>query len=493
MAQSMEDFNQKLEGLESGFNKKLEGLESMMQQMCDNLSGFGAWRTSADKSFRELLTRYPWHPPPPPPRWQNPFDLNMAPPPEGNVAPHAGTRPPASSGERPHGHHPDLHHRDVGGGVLGPPSPRPVMGMSPEHNLIQFDLGGGSGSNHSRFMPKMDFPMFDGDNPRVWKDRCEAYFEVYGISENLKPKFATLNFTGPAATWLQTGELRGPFQAWEALCAVVCDHYDRDQYQINMSVADYHSKFEQLAHSIMLYNPSYDNVYLVTQFLSGLKEEIRASIALHRPKDLETASTLALLQEQELLRNKKNSAFRTEGREFSKFSSRSAGSVDKDKGRVPFKKDVPRKEDSPPVDEKWAAMKAYRKAHGLCYVCGEKWTGKNHKCPPQVSLSVIHEMMELFQLKEDSEEDSEQDEMGDDEEVVLAVQPALQSTPVTLKKRKTLKFRGFIGKQEVLILLDFGSVSTFLSNKMASLIQQQSTDCEPIRYYAADGQPMVSN
>lgn len=66
------------------------------------------------------------------------------------------------------------------------------------------------------------------------------------------------------------------------------------------SVADYHSQFEKLAHGILLYNTVYDDVYFVTKFLAGLKEEIRAPIALHRPRDVDTASALVLLQEEEL-------------------------------------------------------------------------------------------------------------------------------------------------------------------------------------------------
>jgi len=30
-------------------------------------------------------------------------------------------------------------------------------------------------------MPKLEFPKFDGDNPSLWKDRCETYFEVYKL------------------------------------------------------------------------------------------------------------------------------------------------------------------------------------------------------------------------------------------------------------------------------------------------------------------------
>jgi hypothetical protein len=66
------------------------------------------------------------------------------------------------------------------------------------------------------------------------------------------------------------------------------------------SVTYYQAQFEKLAHDILLYNPTYDHVYFVTRFLTGLKEEIRAPVALHRPRDVDTACALALLQEEEL-------------------------------------------------------------------------------------------------------------------------------------------------------------------------------------------------
>jgi hypothetical protein len=52
--------------------------------------------------------------------------------------------------------------------------------------------------------PKMDFPKFDGTDPMIWKDNCEMYFEIYGISDMMKVKFAMLNFVGNAALWLKT-------------------------------------------------------------------------------------------------------------------------------------------------------------------------------------------------------------------------------------------------------------------------------------------------
>jgi hypothetical protein len=68
-----------------------------------------------------------------------------------------------------------------------------------------------------------------------------------------------------------------------------------DNLRQTSSVTEYHAQFDQLAHSIMLYNPSYDDTFFVVRFLHGLKDEIRAPIALHRPKYVDTASALALL------------------------------------------------------------------------------------------------------------------------------------------------------------------------------------------------------
>ena len=54
------------------------------------------------------------------------------------------------------------------------------------------------------------------------------------------------------------------------------------------------------ASRILLYNNSYDDTYFVTRFIADLKEDIRSVIALHQPKDVDTASALALLQLAEL-------------------------------------------------------------------------------------------------------------------------------------------------------------------------------------------------
>ena len=126
--------------------------------------------------------------------WIDSFDLNLA---SGQAA-----HSLVPTWERPSGHRNDHGHRDAGGGILGSHPPRPVTGMPPTslppiHDLT-LDLGASSVCVGPT--PKMDFPKFDGSNPRLWKDKCELFFEVYGVSKSLKPRFAALNFSGSAAS-----------------------------------------------------------------------------------------------------------------------------------------------------------------------------------------------------------------------------------------------------------------------------------------------------
>jgi len=495
--------------------KKFDGFDAAMTRVLDKLTALEAWKSSSSATMDKLFTqaertaaridhiesapstsafpsstRLATAPPQPPSWWVNPFDLNSA--------PHMEMHPPASTMERPSGHRVITTHRDAGGGILGSHPPHPVTGTpldppAPDPGFMEDSRVG-----IRRTVPKMDFPKFDGENPRLWKDRCEMYFEVFGVSENMKIRFAALNFDGAAASWLQTLEMRGRVQNWEELCTAVCERFDRDQYQVHMrqldalrqtgSVAEYYHRFEQLSHSILLYNTSYDDVFFVTRFLHGLKDEISAPIALHCPATVDTASALALLQEEELEKAKMKRTYRHDFRDIHKAGSK--GFTTNDIAKSSMKKEELKKTDNASLKEKWQARKEFRRANGLCFTCGEKWDRK-HKCPDRVSISVIQELLELFQL------DDSPDYTSSEEEETHSVMAVQQSQPVVTssaaqRKRRTMRFRGLISKIEVLILLDSGSAGTFVSPETAASLKQSVQPCDPLQFSTADGSPMLS-
>jgi hypothetical protein len=58
-------------------------------------------------------------------------------------------------------------------------------------------------------------------------------------------------------------------------------------------------------------------------------------------------------------------------------------------------------------------------------------------------------------------------------------------------KRKTMKLSGYIGDMQVLILVDSGSVGSFVSSAVADKLQAQLQGCTPAQYITADGSPMT--
>lgn len=113
--------------------------------------------------------------------------------------------------DRPHGH--GGQHQPRGPVLGGPASPdlppahgtfshaRPVF----ESEAVHGDRRVAHAPIRSPFgsTPKMDFPKFDGEDYQVWIDNCELYFDIYGVSETMKVKFAALNVVGNAALWLK--------------------------------------------------------------------------------------------------------------------------------------------------------------------------------------------------------------------------------------------------------------------------------------------------
>ena len=198
------------------------------------------------------------------------------------------------------------------------------------------------------------------------------------------------------------------------------------------SVSEYLERFEQLSHGILQYNTHYDDTYFVTRFLGGLSEEIRSAIALHGPKDVAEASSLALLQEEEVAKSKKKFVLKESFRNKTNTSERFK-TVPEEKQEA-----TKHKTDRPDHPDKLKELMQYRRKNGLCFKCGEKW-GHNHTCPAQIPLHVIEEVWDALQPEEARSEPSEDE--TEDYDVLMAVSSNTQSD---LSKRKTMRLHGTV-------------------------------------------------
>jgi len=53
-----------------------------------------------------------------------------------------------------------------------------------------------NGGNNLQFNPKVEFPNFDGNDPRDWIKKCTRYFTLCRIHNNQKVDLALLNLKG---------------------------------------------------------------------------------------------------------------------------------------------------------------------------------------------------------------------------------------------------------------------------------------------------------
>ena len=93
----------------------------------------------------------------------------------------------------------------------------------------------------------------------------------------------------------------------------------------------------------------------------------------------------------------------------------------------------------------------------------------------------------------DALEETDQDTGSEEAELEDVVMAVGHSDVSALPKRRTMKLHGRVGKLEIFILVDSGSVGTFISDILANQLQLPITSCEPAQFVAADGGPMVCN
>jgi hypothetical protein len=160
----------------------------------------------------------------------------------------------------------------------------------------------------SHALPQVEFPDFDGSVPKLWIKNCESYFDVYAVPEYVWVKIASMHLTGNAAFWAQSLEFPLQTLSWQAFCKLVCDKFEKEQHNMllrqffrirqNDGVADYIEKFDSLFHKILAHDPKFSAATITNRFIDGLRDDIKAIVLVQRPGNLDTASSIALLQEE---------------------------------------------------------------------------------------------------------------------------------------------------------------------------------------------------
>jgi hypothetical protein len=83
-------------------------------------------------------------------------------------------------------------------------------------------------------IPKLAFPVFDGKNPRIWKDKCENYFQIMNTTDAMKLVIASMHMEGNSARWLQVYKLKNGLGSWEQFIQAVELKFGANEYRSHL-------------------------------------------------------------------------------------------------------------------------------------------------------------------------------------------------------------------------------------------------------------------
>lgn len=279
--------------------------------------------------------------------------------------------------------------------------------------------------------------------------------------------YSSSHFTGAAATWLEAFLAKKPGATWDEFVLAVQGRFLHNQHQVLLrrllhlsqtgTVEEYVQKFSDLIDQLAAFDPHPDPLGHLTKFLDGLKPTVRVLVAIQQPDTLDAAYTMALLYEE-----------LGEGSSIVNVPSHQ-GSAGRRGHPLPLPPPPPpsrwvsktveekRTTDNKKLtsDDKWQNLKAYRRAKGLCFTCGERW-GKEHQCKGNIQLHIVQEMIECMQDVETDEEEGEHQE-GNPKALVMMLSVAAVNNLVC--SLKTMKLNVQIQGKQFCFLVDSGSSS----------------------------------
>lgn len=334
-------------------------------------------------------------------------------------------------------------------------------------------------------MPKMDVPRFDGDQLKLWRIQCEDYFEMYGTAPALWVRLASLQFTGPADRWLSSIKSSIRKYTWSEFSQEVVCRFGRNQHQSlirklyklvqTTTVEAYVTQFVELIDHLAAYEEKPDSLHYVTKFIEGLKPSVRLLVAVQLPQDLDTTYTIALVQEDvgEGITTLNSSV------SFPRRTTAPPQSQSRQMDDRRVVEPVKSLDTTKTSEDRMTALRNYRRAKGLCFTCGEKYS-KDHKCQSTVQLHVVQEMVEFF-----SSQSGSSLELSDSADDMELMHIAALDSEGQLPEQSIVLHCPLYG-QPVVFLLDSGSNSSFLNSTVAALVPGHKLLSSPKRVKVAE-------
>ncbi|XP_026410555.1 uncharacterized protein LOC113305769 [Papaver somniferum] len=379
-----------------------------------------------------------------------------------------------------------------------------------EHPLIFGTFTQGGTQHHCNRVPKLGFPRFDGDNPRCWIHKCDRYFFLHNIDESRCMDIKAIYLDVKSDKWFLNFQVGRARITWYEFAHGIFSRFENPVeenfigsfnklVQLN-SVEEYFEEFKALKALMLANNPSLSEHYFIMSFISGLKEELRNSVAMFYPKSLTQAFSLARMEEQKCQSIssksiKPSSSYFTASRAFSTSSfppkpistsyttSKSTPTTPKAYSPTPLKPASA----NPIIKRLTQDQMRIHRDKSLCYNCDEVYS-TSYRCKVR---------QQLFMVQAENSDSQEQDhdeevfEESVDSPIDSDMEISLHAITGTVTG-DTIRIPGLLKSKSISILIDTGSTTSFLDCSLATKLKCRVEQTAPMLVTVANGEKTMS-
>ncbi|KAA0036991.1 ty3-gypsy retrotransposon protein [Cucumis melo var. makuwa] len=283
---------------------------------------------------------------------------------------------------------------------------------------------------------KVEMPVFTGNDPDSWLFRADRYFQIHKLTDAEKMTVSIISFDGPALDWFRSQEQRNKFADWSNLKSRLLERF----------------RSIQVAYSELVGLPQMMRLALKAEIREVVRREANlygysGGQYLYNPANYNKPNTTAMPNEG---KNNITAPMRT-------ITLRSTANGE-------AKREGPSKRLSD------AEFKAKREK-GLCFKCDEKYYF-GHKCKGpelrELRMFVVHDNNVEEEIVEEECEKLKELNMFELDGGVNAVVELSINSVVGLTNPGTMKVRGKLQGEEIVVLIDCGATYNFISEKLVN-------------------------
>ncbi|XP_050942184.1 transposon Tf2-1 polyprotein isoform X1 [Cucumis melo] len=337
---------------------------------------------------------------------------------------------------------------------------------------------------------KVEMPVFDGTEPDSWLFRADRYFKIHNLTDSEKLTVAVISFDGPALDWYRSQEEREAFAGWDDLKQKMLVRFRATRegtlvgrfltIKQETTVEEYRNRFDKLLAPVA----SLPTVVLEETFMNGLSPWLKSEVETLEPNGLAQMMKLALkIENREMVRRECGliSAYDSKTGHKPLQTKNTIATATKEgttSGSWPMRTITLRevatgdnRREGPTKRLSDAEFQA-RREKGLCFRCGEKYFA-GHRCKlkehKELRMLVVKEGGEELEIVEEEFFDAEAEMKQVDVQGVenLNIELSLNSV-VGLNNPGTMKVKGKVGGEEVVILIDCGATHNFIAEDLVT-------------------------